>query len=48
MKKIYSFIAVAFCIGNINAQTLTQANNAPIVGDVFQTVDCNSVGINPG
>lgn len=48
MKKIYSLIAAAICVGSINAQTLTQANHAPIVGDVFQTVDCSSVGINPG
>ncbi|HWY09736.1 MAG TPA: T9SS type A sorting domain-containing protein [Bacteroidia bacterium] len=48
MKKIYSLFAAVICISSLNAQTLTQANNAPIVGDVFQTVDCNSVGINPG
>jgi len=48
MKKIYSLIAAALCVSSVNAQTLTQANHAPIVGDVFQTVDCSSVGITPG
>jgi len=48
MKKIYSLFAAAICLGSLNAQTLTQANHAPIVGDVFQTVDCTTVGINPG
>jgi hypothetical protein len=48
MKKIYSLVAAALCIGSINAQTLTQANNAPIVGDSYQTVTCSTVGINPG
>jgi hypothetical protein len=48
MKKIYSIIAAAVCVGSLNAQTLTQANHAPTVGDSYQTVNCNSVGINPG
>lgn len=48
MKKIYSIIAAVICFGSINAQTLTQANHAPIVGDSYQTVNCNSVGITPG
>ncbi len=48
MKKIYSIIAAALCVGSLNAQTLTQANHAPIVGDSYQTVDCSTVGINPG
>jgi hypothetical protein len=48
MKKIYTLIAAAFSICSMNAQILTQSNHAPIVGDVFQTVDCSSVGINPG
>ena len=48
MKKIYTLIAAAFCTGSINAQTLTQSNHAPMVGDMFQTVDCSTVGVNPG
>ncbi|MBK7666762.1 MAG: T9SS type A sorting domain-containing protein [Sphingobacteriaceae bacterium] len=48
MKKIYSLFAAAICMGSLNAQTLTQANNAPIIGDLYQTVNCTSVGINPG
>ena len=48
MKKIYSLIAAAICVSSLNAQTLTQGNNAPIIGDVYQTVNCTSVGINPG
>ncbi len=48
MKKIYSLFAAVICISSLNAQTLTQANHAPIVGDAFQTVDCSSVGITPG
>ena len=48
MKKIYSLIAAAFCVSSLSAQTLTQANNAPIVGDVNSTVNCTTVGVNPG
>lgn len=48
MKKIYSLVAAVICVSGINAQTLTQANHAPIVGDSYQTVDCTTVGINPG
>ena len=48
MKKIYSIIAAVVRAAGLNAQTLTQANNAPIVSDVYQTVDCTTVGIKPG
>ncbi len=48
MKKIYSLFAAAICISSLNAQTLTQANHAPIVGDMYQTVNCTTVGANPG
>lgn len=48
MKKIYSLFAAAICISSLNAQTLTQANNAQIVGDVYSTVNCTTVGITPG
>src|SRR5437868_13288778 len=48
MKKIYTLIAAAFCISSVNAQTLTQANHAPIIGDSYQTVNCTTVGVNPG
>ena len=48
MKKIYSFIAAVICVGGVNAQSLTQANHAPIVGDTYQSVNCGTVGINAG
>lgn len=48
MKKIYSFFAIAFCAGSLSAQTLTQANHAPTVGDTYQAVNCSTVGVNPG
>jgi hypothetical protein len=48
MKKIYTLIAAAICVGSINAQILTQANHAPIVSDSYQTVNCTTVGVNPG
>lgn len=48
MKKIYSIIAAAICVSGLNAQTLNQGNHAPTVGDSYQTVACNSVGITPG
>ena len=41
MKKIYSLFAAVICMSSLNAQTLTQANHAPIVGDSYQTVDCS-------
>jgi len=48
MKKIYSIVAAVICVSSLNAQTLTQANHAPIVGDMFQTVSCNTTAISPG
>lgn len=48
MKKIYTLFAAAICMSSLNAQTLTQANHAPIVGDMYQTVNCTTVGANPG
>ena len=48
MKKIYSLFAAALCISGLNAQTLTQSNHAPIVGDSYQTINCTTVGATPG
>jgi hypothetical protein len=48
MKKIYTLIAAAFCVAASNAQILIQSNHAPAVGDMYQTVDCSTVGVNPG
>ncbi len=48
MKKIYTTILAAILVNGLDAQTLTQANHAPTIGDVFKTTDCGTVGINPG
>jgi hypothetical protein len=48
MKKIYSLLAAVICVSGLKAQTLTQANHAPIVGDSYQTVNCSTVGALPG
>lgn len=48
MKKLYfSLLAVALGLG-VSAQTLTQANHAPVNGDMFSTFQCDSTNINPG
>lgn len=48
MKKIYfSFFSLAFAMG-INAQTLTQANHAPISGDTYSMSVCSSTISGPG
>lgn len=48
MKKIYSTFLAALFVGGLNAQTLTQANNAPIIGDAFGTRQCDSTAISAG
>jgi hypothetical protein len=48
MKKLYFSILSAIVGLSLNAQTLTQANHAPIVGDMFGTKQCDSTGVNPG
>ena len=48
MKKIYLLITTALISATGFAQTLTQANNAMILGDTYSTKQCDSTGINPG
>ncbi len=49
MKKLYFTILSAIVAFNVgNAQSLTQANNAPVNGDAFGTKQCDSTAINPG
>ncbi len=48
MKKIYIAILTAVLVNGINAQTLTQVNNAPALGDKFYTKQCDSTGIVAG
>ncbi len=48
MKKIYLAIST-FAFGlAVNAQTLTQTNNAFIAGDLYSTKQCDSLAISPG
>ena len=49
MKKLY-FTLLSFFAGLtlVNAQLLTQANHAPVVGDTYQMIQIDSTGINPG
>ncbi len=48
MKKNLLFGTLILC-GAINAQTtLTQANHAPVNGDMYGTKQCDSTGITPG
>lgn len=48
MKKIYTFLIVLSTGSLLNSQTLTQSNNAFVVGDTFSTLRCDSVNIVPG
>lgn len=48
MKKIYLTIFAAILVSGVNAQTLTQANHAPTVGQAFGTRQCDSTGITAG
>ena len=48
MKKIYTTLLAAILVSGLNAQTLTQANNAPIIGDAYGTRQCDSTTISPG
>jgi len=49
MKKLY-FIALSLFTGLTvsEAQILTQANHAPVIGEMYRTTDVSSVGISPG
>ncbi len=48
MKKIYlSLLSLAFGL-TVNAQTLTDANHSPAVGDMSTTWQCDSLAITPG
>ncbi|HWY09737.1 MAG TPA: T9SS type A sorting domain-containing protein [Bacteroidia bacterium] len=49
MKKLYfSFLLIFGGLSVCNAQLLTQANHAPVVGDMYQTIQIDSTGISPG
>jgi hypothetical protein len=49
MKKIYaSFILLIAGLSLSHAQSLTQSNNAPAIGDTYRTTDVSTVGITPG
>jgi len=49
MKKIYFSFILFFAGLTVNqAQTLTQANNAPAIGDTYRTTDVSTVGVTPG
>ncbi|MBS1651174.1 MAG: T9SS type A sorting domain-containing protein [Bacteroidetes bacterium] len=47
MKKILFLSSFALMAG-LNAQTLTQANNAPASGDTYSTYQVDSTGLTPG
>jgi len=48
MKKIYFIITGLITATCVNAQTLTQANHAPNVGDTYQMYQCDSSAISAG
>ncbi len=49
MKKLYfSFIIIFGGLTVSNAQLLTQANNAPVVGDKYDMYQIDSTGVTPG
>ncbi len=49
MKKLYfTFLTAILSVSVANAQTLTQANHAPTVGDSYATRQCDSTGISAG
>jgi hypothetical protein len=49
MKKIYfSVVLLLSFLFETKAQLLTQSNHAPVIGDMFSTTDCSSVGVMPG
>jgi len=47
MKKIYFSLMTLTAGVAVNAQTLTQVNHAPVIGDTYSTMQCDSL-INPG
>jgi hypothetical protein len=48
MKKIYLLISAALLSAGAYAQTLTQANNAMVIGNTYSTKQCDSTGITAG
>ena len=48
MKKIYLAFFTILTGLSINAQTLTQANHAPVSGDQYSNFQCDSTAILPG
>lgn len=49
MKKIYaSFIFFFAGLSLSHAQSLTQSNNAPTIGDFYRTTDVSTLGVSPG
>jgi len=48
MKKIYLTLLTALAGLTVNAQTLTEANHAPVAGDTYSTYQCDSLGIATG
>lgn len=48
MKKIYFVLAAAMLSVGAFAQTLTQANHAMSLGNMFSTKQCDSTGVTPG
>lgn len=49
MKKIYlSLLLILISITYSDAQSLTQANHAPVVGDSYSTRECSTVNVTPG
>lgn len=48
MKKLYFFVLTFFAGLSLNAQILTQGNNAPAIGDMFRTTDVSTVGVTSG
>jgi hypothetical protein len=48
MKKIYITILSSVLALGLNAQTLTQANNSPVVGDMWTMNQVDSTAITPG
>jgi hypothetical protein len=49
MKKFYfTILSTIFCAGAMVAQSLTQTNHAPAVGNMYTTKQCDSTGITGG
>ncbi len=48
MKKLYFFVLSSLAGLTLNAQILSQSNNAPVLGEMFRTTDCSTTGVTPG